>query len=465
MRYILFCVFLWICFLLIWCDQNYNKIDNSTGVVYDIKDLESQIIWKQDASYENNYQQDASIENLRLLIDYLWSDFQYDKAASYFQDLMKRTNERDRKKLLQITINDIYPNPWHYEKLSSFLDQYSKEWKLNNDDYIFFDFTIKLLNWVFNKTDINTLTGNYVEFKNSLRKQFDLFYSYKDAPEYYRTALFAVAYFKHWDLGVAKYLANKALESNSQYILPYQIKTYVWVLTRDFTWSKQNLDILLQLDPSSTEWYQFLLWITYFSNAQYSQSKNYFIQMKSPNLTKESLRYLTFIERNLKSKNQSKGIDNYDKLIVGYMERLFEMDGLKPIDFQSFYDRYFYDRIVVWSWWLTSAKELYAVYPDLLNSALAKCLSTLTDELYVCSYGEWIMELLKWNHETALRKLIPLVKKYPQRQLYYLIWLLYKEQWLLENAKVYFGKTLQFIDVWQRNKVSDIMLELLNKQV
>jgi hypothetical protein len=64
-----------------------------------------------------------------------------------------------------------------------------------------------------------------------------------------------------------------------------------------------------------------------------------------------------------------------------------------------------------------------------------------------------------------LKKLIPLVKKYPQRQLYYLIGLLYKEQWLLENAKVYFGRSLQYIDVWQKNKMSDIILELLNKSV
>lgn len=66
------------------------------------------------------------------------------------------------------------------------------------------------------------------------RKQFDLFFSYKDTQEYYRTALFAIAYFKHQDLGVAKALANNALHSNPQYILPYQIKTYVGILTKDF---------------------------------------------------------------------------------------------------------------------------------------------------------------------------------------------------------------------------------------
>lgn len=440
-------------------------MNNSTGVVYDIKDLESQIVWKQDVSFEKNYQENASIENLRLLIAYLWSDFQYDKAASYFQELMKRTDDWERKKLLQIVVNDTYPDPWHYEKLTLFLDQYNKEWKLNYDDYVFYDFTIKLLNWTFNKSDINLLTGNYTEFKNNLRKQFDLYYSYKDAPEYYLKALFAVAYFKHGDLGVAKHLANQALEKNSQYILPYQIKTYVWVLTRDFTWSKQSLDILLELDPWFNERYQFLLWISYFSDAQYTQSKNYFIQMKSPNLLRESLRYLIFIERNLKPKNPHKEIDDHDRRIVDYTERLFEMSELKPIDFQTFFDRYFYDRIVVWSGWLISVQELYKTYPDLLRSVVSRCSSSLTSELFVCSYGEWILDLLQWNYQSSLKKLIPLVKKYPQRQLYYLIGLLYKEQWLLENAKVYFGKSLQYIDVWQKSKMSDMMLELLNEQV
>jgi len=105
-----------------------------------------------------------------------------------------------------------------------------------------------LLSGDFNKDTINTLSGEYSEFKNNLRKQFDLYYSYKDVPEYYRTALFAVAYFKHQDLGIAKELANKALQSNPQYILPYQIKAYSSVLTKDFTGAKENLDILLQID-------------------------------------------------------------------------------------------------------------------------------------------------------------------------------------------------------------------------
>ena len=69
--------------------------------------------------------------------------------------------------------------------------------------------------------------------------------------------------------------------------------------------------------------------------------------MKSPNLMKESLKYLILIERALKSKEPSKGIDGHDRLIVDYSERLFGTDGLKSIDFQTFYDWYFYDRIVV----------------------------------------------------------------------------------------------------------------------
>ncbi len=450
---------------MVWCSQNINQNNSWTGVVYDVSDLESQIIWRQDLSIEKNYEQNTSVENLRLLIDYLRSDFQYNKAANYFQELMKKTDDRERKKLLQIVINDTYPNPWHYEKLTSFLNEYNKEWKLDTDDYIFYDFTIKLLNGVFNKSDINLLTGDYTEFKNNLWKQFDLFYSYKDAPEYYRTALFAIAYFKHWDLWVAKSLANKALESNPEYILPYQIKTYVWILTRDFTWSKQNLDILLQLDPSSSERYQFLLWVSYFSDQQYIQSKNYLLQMKSPNLARESLRYLIFIERTLKWKKGYGLIDEHDKLIVDYTERLFDMNELKSIDFQTFYDWYFYDRMVVWTWWMSIVQELYRNYPNLLETAIEKCSTSVKSELYVCAYGEGIFELLKGNHEASLKKLIPLVKKYPQRQLYYLIGLLYKEQWLLENAKVYFGRSLQYIDVWQKNKMSDIILELLNKSV
>ena len=56
------------------------------------------------------------------------------------------------------------------------------------------------------------------------------------------------------------------------------------------------------------------------------------------------------------------------------------------------------------------------------------------------------------------------MKKYPQRQTYYIIGLLYKEQGNLESARGYFTKALESIDVHQKPKLSDMLLEMLNTQ-
>jgi hypothetical protein len=78
-------------------------------------------------------------------------------------------------------------------------------------------------------------------------------------PNYYLDALFAVAYFKHQDFGVAVSLANRAIAKNPRYILPYQIKAYVGVLTRDSERALQALNVLIEIDESKLERYQFLL--------------------------------------------------------------------------------------------------------------------------------------------------------------------------------------------------------------
>jgi hypothetical protein len=52
------------------------------------------------------------------------SDFQYNKAANYFQELMSRTSTWDRSRLLKILINDLQPGPGHYDKLYGFLSGY-----------------------------------------------------------------------------------------------------------------------------------------------------------------------------------------------------------------------------------------------------------------------------------------------------------------------------------------------------
>lgn len=457
---------------LSWCVPVSEKVNisNLTWVDFSVSDIQWHVWEKLYINPEKNYEDKKSIDNLYILIDYLIADFQYEKAAKYYEILIKQTNDWDRKRLLHIIINDLQPTPLHYKNVRQFLSGYVSGWFVKPEDAYYFYFTLDLLDGKFDKDNINALTWEYVSFKNLLWRQFDTYYNYTDSPDYYRTALFAIAYFKRQEFWIAKSLADQAISKNPQYILPYQIKAYVWILTKNLELAKSSLDILLQIDTEKNEWYQFLLGLLYYNSWEYSLAKSYFLQMKSPILSLESHRYMIAIERHEKSKKSVNdwSIDEYDKRIVALMDKVFDeanTASLKSIDYQTLFDWFVYDRLLVWSGWAVGIQKLYTAYAYLFENAVDSCSSVLSWDQFICNYGLWAKQLIDGKWKESSKTLIPLVKKYPQRQIYYIIWVLYKEQWLVDNAKVYFAKALQYVDVWQKDKMSDMMLDFLNTSI
>jgi len=61
---------------------------------------------------------------------------------------------------------------------------------------------------------------------------------------------------------------------------------------------------------------------------------------------------------------------------------------LRAIDFQTLFDWFAYDRVSIGSGGLTSLRELYSQYPNILDQAIEQCPTILTGEQYVCTYGE-----------------------------------------------------------------------------
>ena len=468
------CLLLWVGGCTFWPEQKNDSVKNPDSG-YSLEDLQKHIKDESTKNPEIAYQENNNVDNLYVLVDYLLSDFQYEKAGSYFQELIGKTNDRDRARLMKILINKLNPDPWYYDVISNFLKGYVESWTIANDDAIYYSFTLDLLNDKFNKESINSLTGKYTVFKNDLRKQYDNYLSYKDVSDNYLTSLFAVTYFKRQEYGVAKKLSEKVIAKDPKYILPYQIKAYVGLITKEYESAKSSLDILVQIDADKLERYQFLLWLINYNKNDLTQSQNYFLQMKSPVLRKEWLRYLIDLEKKQRAvsiENGSlkvDGFDEHDKAILRYLEELFAHDSaslvqLKSIDYQTAFDWYIYDRLLVGSGGANTIKKLYLPYPDVSDTALENCTNYLSGEQFVCQYWQVGKLLIDSKWPEAIKLLIPLVKKYPQRQTYYIIGLLYKEQGNLESARAYFSKALQTVDVNQKSQLSDMLLEILNTQ-
>lgn len=455
-------VFFGMIFLLSWCtlvtDTDHNV---GTGEHYDLKDIQWYITTHRDSDPETRYQNSKELTNLRLLINYLISDFQYSKAATYLSELIQRTNDRDRNSMARLMLNTQGDTPWGLTQTQTLIHSYFVSGFIDESDYRYYTLTIDILSWQLEKEMINNLTWSYTDFKNLLRKQHDTYESYKDVPAYYLDALFAIAYFKIQQFGIANTLADRALKANPEYILPYQIKSYVWVLTKQPDHAKQALETLITIDSSKLERYQFLLWLMYYNQNDSTQASNYLLQMKSPNLRIEWLRYLIDINKRHITWDQTL----LDKTLLRYYEELFDptnQDKLKPIDFQSLFDRYMYDRIRVGTWWLVDAWSWYLTHPWLYDQALQICSTLISWDQSLCNYWIGARYVLQGDHKKALKTLIPLVKIYPQWQIYYLIGLLYYQQWLYDNAKVYFAKTLTFIWSDQKETLSTMMVDLLN---
>ncbi len=264
-----------------------SKDNTSTGMQYSLDDLQKNIVQHGSSDLEKTYAESKAIKDLYVLIDYLVASAQYDKAASYFTELMKQTDDRDRARLMKILINDMHPSPQWYSELDGFLSNYIASGSIASDDAVYYRFTLNLLQGIFQKEEINKLTGEYAVFKNELWRQFDVFHSYTEAPDYYLKALFAIAYFKNQEFGVAKTLSDYAISKNPNYILPYQIKSYVGLLTHEYDITLSALDVLLQVDSDNQERYQFLLGLVYYDKKEYTQATNYFLQTKSPRLKLE----------------------------------------------------------------------------------------------------------------------------------------------------------------------------------
>ncbi|MFA7284570.1 MAG: hypothetical protein WC004_01970 [Candidatus Absconditabacterales bacterium] len=439
----------------------------STGAQYSLEDLQKNIVYRASTDLEKQYAQTQSEKDLYVLIDYLVAHFQYEKAASYFTQLMKQTDQWDRARLMKLLVNDMNPDPGLYPKLAQFLANYIASGSIATDDAIYYGFTLDLLQNRFKKEHINSLTGDYTDFKNTLWRQYDLYYSYTDAPDYYLKGLFAIAYFKNQEFGVAKSLAEYAITQNANYILPYQIKAYIGLLTNQHDLALTSLDVLVQIDADNQERYQFLLGLAHYYNNDYTKASDYFLQMQSPRLKLESLRYMIDMD-----KKQSLALadkQEFDKKIYNKLEQLFateNLSGLVDVDFQAVFDWYVYDRLQVGSGGLLAIKQLYTQYPAVYDAALSACPNILSDKQFVCRYGTVGKLLIDGKPQEAMKLLIPLVKKYPQWQTYYIIGLLYKEQNLPENAKIYFAKALQYIDSPEQKKtLSEMTVELLNNSI
>lgn len=133
---------------------------------------------------------------------------------------------------------------------------------------------------------------SHTSFASRLLSQKNQISSQSDMPLYYFDALVGVELFNQGFFQAAKVLALHVLTQNREYILPYQLLAYANFLTNSRDASIEYLNLLLSLDSSSVEKYDFLIGVAYYRNGEYERSVLKLSQVKDVSYRLDVDRYL-----------------------------------------------------------------------------------------------------------------------------------------------------------------------------
>lgn len=403
-----------------------------------------------------NYEKTQNISDLYIVIDYYINLYQYDKAAKYFEELISKTNDRDRAKFMDILVNNFDWSPAYYKQVRQLLEWYKSWSTIPMPDYYFYDIVLDRLHGNYQQNKINNLSDKYISIRDQFWWAITDADKYIDVPDYYKLGLLNMILFKNNYFGVAKNISDRLISTNPKYILPYQIKAYIWLSTDNPDMAISQLNILMDLDSDNIDYYHQLLGIAYYAKSDYVTSANHFLQVKSNWYIEDKTRFLIDIYRRQKDDN---------KIASMYYEQ-YKL-WMKPVDFQGFFDRFVYDRISIDDKSFVNIKNFYNSNKELYVMFLNKCTDIASKDSSfknVCDYGQAWYDLANNDHDQALKKLLILLQKYPDSQVYYTIWNLYLLQWETEKAKKYIiHAIITSKDDSNKNNLKDLLIDIVQQ--
>lgn len=441
---------------VIW--STWAELDTSDYKNYSLDDLKNifqNSSWGKAFDPVANWERTNDIKDLYIVIDYFINQYQYDKASKYFEVLITKTNDRDRAKFMDILINNFDWSPAYYKKVRQLLEGYKSWSTISMSDYYFFDLTLDLLHGNYQQNKLNNLTDKYIPIRDQFWAEISNADKYKDVPNYYKLGMLTMVYFKNNYFGVAKNISDYLISQNPKYILPYQIKAYIGLTTNRPDIAITQLNALMDLDSDNMDYYQQLLGISYYAKGDYITAANHFLQVKYNGYIEDKTRFLIDIYR--KQKDDNKVANMYYEQIKLW---------LKPVDFQWFFDWFIYDRLEVTDTWFEKINTFYQINKDLYVLYLKKCIdiaSKSADFKNVCDYGQAGHDLVNNDYDQSLKKLLLLLEKYPDSQVYYTIGRLYMIKWEDDKAKKYLiHAIITSKDNKDKNSLKNMLLEMVS---
>ena len=356
------------------------------------------------------YAATPSLDVLRsVIVDYI-SRYEFDQAVRHYRVLLSKDTPHDYRQFVYVLLNSSALSAQTVDSITTSLATYRDTQKLTQDDYTFFITLLRIIKWTTDtrESDFSSLSWIYTPIRDDLADVFRTFRSYPNSPEYYLYSLVGMTLFEHGHIGIARKLAERALISNPRYVLANQIIAYSSVATHQRTQGVDALQTLMMSDTPQSDYYHYLLGISYYYLDKYPDSILQFQQVVAPEYATDVLRYLSLNYRALDDINN----------LVATLSWLMLADDVGPFDMAHFFDLTFYNQLTpTSSWWLIAgwkSDPFISRSTDLIRRTTARC-HTLFDVTHpgVCIYGDVGNLLLADNYTGALPLLQQVAQYYP----------------------------------------------------
>lgn len=400
---------------------------------------------------EKLYEKTKSEDVLKLLLNKLLWEYQFESAKKYIGDIdVLKNNIVDSNSYFYMQINNLSitdPNSMH--KFMALVDQMKYRSFVSSDDYSFYQWLSKV--WVKDYTNAETLFqqiqsplySNLIsQFNDSIQK----FNNQKWVPDYYQDSLIALVFMKNGYFSIANKLAVDSILQNKEYILPYQILAYSNFLTNNWSKSAENFYELISLDLENKDKYTFYIWVSQYRLWENTKSVLTLSQLTSNSQYKtDAYRYLLLNYQKLKDESR----------MIQVWQKLLGQDDLTESDFKTFYDIVFYKDFAN-----NTKHTLYRQYKQMSYDYVFICYDRFWQENDTCLYGEIGLDIANENWSDLENNLIYLSNKYPQSHIFQALWDYYKKQKQTEKAKTYYLKAISLTDdLSQKNLIEQNLVD------
>jgi len=410
------------------------KTDSRASILEDIQVL------------EKLYKQSPNPLIVKVLIEKLSQDYQFDKAKEYADNLISISwlQSIDLHMYIQVAFNSSDVSVMKsssIENIKPIVEEARVRGLISTDDYRFYQSLFLL--WDYDYAWAQTLlkqidTPRYSDFIAQMNYISDKVKQEKDMPAYYQEALISLNLLKNWYFSIAKKLAIDVLKQDDKYILPYQILAYSHFLTNNWDSAVDYLFKLTDFDPQNKSLYTFLIGVSYYWMDKNEQSIIYLSQIEK-----------TVLENNKDGFNPKDLLaDSYRYLLLDYFtmndqerivstwKKLLWQRNLSKSDFYTFFYENLFRPYIEWRDY-----KLYNMDPMLSEDYVEKCNDALIkSEEDVCIYGHaWLLFLLH-DYDQAKSKLLYIAKNYPQSYIFHTLGDYYYQVGDLGKAKQYYIK-------------------------